>query len=657
MFRNLKATILFSLSISLSFLFFQNTIKAQTPSPSWASYVSQKVNLGSETAGGMYISDINNDDYPDIITLRKGWHQNAPNMLHTYVNLQDTASNDPKDRMFVDITDSANMNGMPNPNDTSEGVIAVAFADINNDGNVDMVRGNFYYYDPMLNNGDRCEVFLGDGKGQFTLVANNGLHDLGLVNTMGFSFLDYNKDGNIDLYIACFFYNGNTQTKQAGRLMKGNGDGTFTDVSTQAGVTKPELMYGVSVIDWNNDGWPDIATAPYCRDGGQLWKNNGDGTFTDVAGQVNYNSQEKGGDNGQNLCMWIAAPEDFDNDGDMDFFIALVHGGNDFGEGHSTIVMNSGAANDYKLSWDLNRITWKSPKSSHRGDYDASWLDWDNDGLMDLVMAQGNYMPATDRLYVLHQKTDNSFMDVTQDMGLITTTPESHDLHLLEVMDYDLDGDDDLIFCRNGKPQNLELVENKIGQDNNWIGVKLKAPVNVNKSSIGARIFVWTNGVKRMREVYAGRGNQSGQQPFAMLFGLGQNTKVDSVKVRWTDKDNSYTVVNNPTINKYIEIGPNVDGIDPHLGIPKNELAQKDIDLKLYPNPAHDFVLVQLTDNVVPEQVEIYNTLGQKMNQVKVYKNGMATWYCGIKELSAGTYILKITDNKQRTFTETFLKK
>jgi hypothetical protein len=634
--------------LSLPALLFIQFSSAKAQTPAWVSLATQDVKLASEQAFCLYVADINNDHYPDLVTVEGAWSAVAENNLRVYMNVHDTGSSDPAARIFVDVTAASGVNAKPGSTDPSRGTLVVALADINNDGNIDMVRGNYYHRLNGFNDqGDRCEVLLGDGQGHFTLVPNNGLHELGLVNTIGFSFLDYNKDGNIDLFIAPWFKDYDADIWQPGYLMKGNGDGTFTDVSAQAGITKPEPMYGASIVDWNNDGWPDIATAPYCRTRGQLLKNNGDGTFTDVAVAVGYNAKYMQGYTGRDLCMWSAAPEDYDNDGDMDFFFALVHGGATAGEGRSAIALNGGAAANYALTIDRSLITRKIPMSSHMGDYDASWFDLDNDGLLDVAMTQGTYETATDRLYIFRHLASHKLEDITGDLGLLGTS--LRDMHFVEAIDYDRDGDDDIVVCRNGQPRNLHLIRNRIGQDNNWTGVHLRAPAGVNKSCIGARIYVWSGGVKRMREVYAGRGNGAGQQPFAMLFGLGSSTSIDSITVAWPDAAGTQTTVRNPPINRYLEItgsGLSVAGTESHAQAPV---------LKLYPNPARDFILVQLSDNSIPASIVIYDMTGRKMDQAKAFPADQIT-YCSVKDLPGGQYIVKVIARNGKTFTQTFVK-
>lgn len=625
-------------------------------SSSWTRLVTSEVGLDSARAFGQFVADINNDHYPDLVTVEGAWHTGAVNNLRVYLNIQDTASTDHKDRLFVDITAQSGVNAKPDGGD-SRGTLAVALADVNNDGNIDLVKGSYYHrLATYIDSGDRCEVFLGDGMGNFNLVADNGLHELGLVNTMGFSFLDYNKDGNIDLFIPQFFKDYDANEWTTGILMQGKGDGTFTNVSAAAGINQKEPMYGSGIVDWNNDGWPDIATAPYCRTGGQLWKNNGDGTFTNVAKATGYNAQYMKGDNGQPLCMWSSVPSDFDNDGDMDFFFSLVHGGLDANEGHSTIVLNQGKEQGYKLSWDRSRTPRKSPRSTHLGDYDASWFDLDNDGLEDLVMVQGHYMPGTDRIYIFHQKADHSFEDITGQLGLINETTK--DLHLVEVFDYDLDGDDDIVFCRNGQPRTLNVIRNEIGGDNNWLGIHLNVPEGVNQNGIGTRIYLWSGGVQKMREVYAGRGNGSGQQPFSLLFGIGKSETIDSVKVLWPDAAGSYSVVYGPEINRYMEIGPETHGTDGGYptGIIAKQVAAKTTTLKVYPNPARDFVLVQLDNNEAITGLEIMDVLGRKMD-VPVRLGSGATVYCPVGQFPAGQYYIKVMTKDGVGYGEAVLKR
>ncbi len=614
----------------------------------WLSLETDNLGLGNATAFNLYVSDINNDHYPDIVAVYGGWGTATENPLRVYLNVRDTTPGSVNGRMFIDVTASSGVNAQPGGG-VSRGTLAVALADVNNDGNVDLVRGNYYHrLSSYTDLGDRCEVLLGDGRGGFILVPDNGLHELGLVNVMGFSFLDYDRDGNIDLFIAPWFKDYDKNLWDAGYLMKGNGDGTFRNVSVQAGITQQEPMYGSSVVDWNNDGWPDIATAPYCRTNGQLLKNNGDGTFTDVAGTIGYNARYMGGDNGQTMCMWGNAPEDYDNDGDMDFFFNLVHGGAGNNEGRSAIVVNGGASENYKLTPERSLTERKWLQSSHLGDYDASWLDVDNDGLMDLVMTQGYYDPPKDRLYVFRQGMDHHLTDITQELGLTGTA--QRDVHRVEAVDYDLDGDDDILYCRNGAPRDIQMLENRIGQDNNWTAVQLRPPQGVNRSSIGARIYIWSGGVQRMREVYAGRGNGAGQQPFALLFGLGSHSRIDSVRVVWPDKAGSVTTVVDPPVNRYLEI------TGTGLSVAQTQMKEDAPLLQIYPNPAREYLLIGWGGDPVAGSFEVYDVHGRRVSEPGRYRLVSGTGYYSVKDLPPGHYILRGVTGKGQVFSRVFVK-
>lgn len=238
--------------------------------------------------------------------------------------------------------------------------------------------------------------------------------------------------------------------------------------------------------------------------------------------------------------------------------------------------------------------------------------------------------------------------DITGDLGLLKN--ELKDVHFVKVMDYDLDGDDDLLVCRNGQPRSLHLIENRIGQDNNWTGVQLRAPHGVNKSCIGARIYVWSSGVQRMREVYAGRGNAAGQQPFAMLFGLGSNTVIDSVTVAWPDAAGSTTTVHNPPVNRYLEITA--------AGLSVADASNDAVPgmLKLYPNPAKDFILVQVSNNEPLERIEVYDVLGRSVNQMKKLSPDEVTVYCNTDHLPQGQYLIQVATVSGRSFSGVFMK-
>ncbi len=608
-----------------------------TPAPGW--FVPANTETGLTLSSGTQLLpcavDINHDEYPDLVsiyippdgtiyTIRK------PMIIH--LNIQDPDSDDPLARKFIDVTPQSGVHDIPG--DTGFHANCYTLADFNNDGNVDLVTGNFYYNKATyLYPNDRCQIFLGDGTGKFTWKANNGLSSIGLHNIRMLTALDYDRDGNLDLFIATYYESSTTGIRDHGYLLKGNGDGTFSDATDVSGIgVLPEAMYGSSATDYNNDCKPDIFTAPYCRSPGMVLKNEGNGTFTDMASALGYDLELTGA--GQRSCTFSVIPEDVNNDGYMDLFFTVVHGGNAPGQFRSTIGINRGPDHNYSFDIREDLLPVNQPASSHRGDYDGSFLDFDNDGLKDLVMAQGTYMPATDRTYFWQQQTDHSFREVTADLGLLI--PDMKSTGAVDVIDYDMDGDDDvLITLQSGGP--LRLWKNTIGQKNNWIAIRVQ-PVpgyHINGSGIGTRIYVYYAGKMQMREVLAGRGQHTGQQPFMLNFGLGDATAVDSVVVRWPDANCSYKVVKNPQINSRLVINSFPAGI--------NEGAPAVTELKVFPNPTAQYIVIQAHDLVRQvSDIILMDATGRKM-PCRMSESDSDKFILDLEEMPAGIYFINIS--------------
>jgi hypothetical protein len=584
---------LFAVMLLIVFVCYSN-LTAQ--SPDWLKDVSHVAGLDSAKGSRILCIDVNNDNYPDLFW---GTGDLNKNRYKLYLNIPDPEN--PGMRKYIDYTDESNVNQNRDPNKNGRIVDIAAFADVDNDGDLDLVTSIYYhrwqmYNTPELDPGDRSEVLLNDGTGKFKLVENNGLTNLiadpampsGIINATGMAFLDYDYDGKIDLYISTWFSdyaanlaNNGNGFKMPDVLLKGNGDGTFTKVTNNGVQIEPEPMYGVNATDWNNDGWQDILTCAYCRSSGSLFKNNKDGTFTDYTTQSGYTGQLIGGDHGQALCNWEAQPADFDNDGDMDLLQVQVHGGYDKGEGRTHVTINQGPENDYKLVWDLDRLRRDAPPSrTHVGDQGGTWIDIDGDSRLDIAVGQMGYsdaasntnMEGQSRLYICRQNDTAYFDDITKSLGLFYSMQEAHSM---EPCDFDLDGDQDLFVSHQvkdstGKDTLIEgvtktvytyynrmqvsLLRNDIGNKNNWISVKLDQPNGANKSGLGSRVRVFSNGVNQIREFQAGLGHFAGEQPFIMNFGMKDHNYIDSMIVTWPHKTQPKTVIYNPPMNSIIEI-------------------------------------------------------------------------------------------------------
>jgi hypothetical protein len=566
---------------------------------SWVKIVTDEVGIDAR-GFRVWVADVNGDDYPDL--LWGGDVGAVRNHIYLMLNQQDPESNNPKDRIFVDASLSSGI--QTSRIDTNDNRIAdvAALGDVDNDGDLDLVTSIYTHrsqnytnfertvYDTTIvdgkevitdstfmvirDPGDRTELLLNDGSGNFTLFENSGLNDLifddeipsGFANTSAICFLDYNRDGNLDIYFGTWFIDYALPGKERympNILVKGNGDGTFEKVG-EIGPAEP--LYGATVFDWNNDGWVDIATSSYCRTSSRLFMNMG-GEFVDATDLSNYNTQRLGGDNNQNLCQWEALPGDFDNDGDLDLLEVKVHGGYRDGEGRTTITTNAGEEGDYLLNWDLSRINRNTHPDSHIGDMGGAWMDWDNDGDLDMMIGQDGYTTANPpggvRLFFLTQDDNGIFNEVTQNLGIL---PELEDSHSMEPADYDLDGDLDLFISSTHKDtiiedgeqrivsyKRIELLENTIGNANNWIAItpELSGGMVYN----GTRIELYQEGKIMTREIHQGGGHFGNQHPETQYFGLGETARIDSIKIKFNGDTDEVVKINSLAANRHYKIG------------------------------------------------------------------------------------------------------
>lgn len=576
----------------ISTLFLAFIITSSSYSQPWFNKISDEAGLAEAKGFRVWLADVNGDDYPDL--LWGGDNGALYNSIFLMINVPNPDQNSNTKRIYKDFTAESGLQMSRIDTNDSRTVDIAALADLDNDGDLDIVTSIYgHRVQNYKSTGDRTEVMLNDGSGHFTLVENHGLSDfnfannleLGLPSASGLSFLDYDLDGNIDLYIGTWFANyvGSSADIHMGNfLFKGNGDGTF---QTGQRLGAAEALYGTNVTDWNNDGWPDIVNSPYCRTTGQFFKNV-NGQFIEASSEAGYNVQRLGGDHGQNLCQWEANPADFDNDGDMDLLEVKVHGGYDQNEGRTTITVNSGQENGFKYDWELDRIKRAAPANSHLGDQGGVWFDIDNDGRQDIGLGQNSYPSANiygqERLYLLLQNKDGNFNEVLPSTTLLDTLKEAHSM---EPADFDMDGDQDLFLSRivretiieDGVSKNItynaiELIENKRAENNNFIQVKLSKNDNIlgaNASYIGAKIFVHTCEFTQKQEIQSGLGHFAGMQPFIKTFGLWQQTSIDSVVVIYPNKAQDRVVIYGPPVNILLEVGSETKIVDMHNKYPK----------------------------------------------------------------------------------------
>jgi enediyne biosynthesis protein E4 len=476
------------------------------------------------TGCGCAFVDYDNDGWMDIFLLSgtrlTGDPPGATNRLYK----------NNRDGTFTDVTEKAGL--------TQTGwACGVCIGDYNNDGFEDIFCTSFGQNHLYRNNGD----------GTFTDVTKSaGLWNDQVRWGAGCSFLDYNRDGNLDLFVSNYVRfsfehapvpgeNSNCNWKgvpvecgprglPTGRhsLYRNNGDGTFTDVSQQSGIAKATECYGMTVVaaDLDEDGWTDIFVA--CDSTPSLlFMNNHDGTF-----------REEGvlrglalSDDGMEQAGMGVGVGDYDLDGHLDLF--KTH----FADDANGLYHNDGKGNfddvtrSSRLAVETRYISWG-----------AGIVDLDNDGNPDLFMVTGNVYPEVERKLpqyphktpraVFRNLGNRTFEELGAEAGPGVT--ESHSSRGCAFGDFDNDGDVDILIVNLNEPPSL--LRNDLKTKQNWIKVKLEG-VKSNRSAIGARVLVRYGGKVQAQSVLSQSSFYSCNDP-RLHYGLGTFNSVD-IEVFW----------------------------------------------------------------------------------------------------------------------------
>jgi hypothetical protein len=484
-----------------------------------------------ETTGcGCAFFDYDNDGWLDIFLvngtrLEAKWPVGQAPVSRLYKNNRDGT--------FTDVTVEA---GVARTG-WGQGVCA---GDYNNDGFEDLFVT--YWGD--------CVLWHNHGNGKFTDVAKKAgvTTDPGKGarrwNT-GCAFVDYDKDGRLDLFVANYIdfdpatapvpesgkclYRGlrvacGPPGLQGGRniLFHNNGDGTFTDVSAPSGILKTAGTYGLGVLvgDFDDDGWPDIYVANDSTSSA-LYKNNHDGTFTDVAIEAGaaYSADGK-----PQAGMGVSAI-DYDCDGHLDIVKT------NFAGDTSSLYRNLG-----KMVFDDQTFQAGMGRNTRFLGWGVGFADFDNDGWSDVLVTNGHVYPevgetAEESGYrerkVLYRNLGNGkFEDVSLQggPGILEKVPGRG----CAFGDFDNDGDIDvLVNCINDVPQLLRCDRTN---QNNWVKIKTVG-VKSNRSGIGARIYCTTGSHRQMDEVRSG-GSYISQSDLRVHFGIGQAGSAE-IEVHW----------------------------------------------------------------------------------------------------------------------------
>ena len=480
-----------------------------------------------ETTGtGIAVFDYDNDGWPDILivngTTLEGFPKEKAPTNHLYRNNHD--------KTFSDVT-------------TKAGLIAtgwgqgVCVGDYDNDGWEDLYV-TYYGKNRLYHN----------VKGTFYEVGNNaGVAGTGKAWGSGCAFVDYDRDGSLDLIVANYVdFDVSTAPapgERASCIWKGTpvmcgprglppaknilyhnrGDGTFEDVTAKARIDRTDAHYalGVSTLDFNDDGWPDIYIA--CDSTASiLYRNNRDGTFTDVAVTAGAAFNE----DGRAQAGMGATVADFDGDGRLDIFKT------NFSDDTSTLYRNNG-------NGTFTDVTFAAGLGLHTQylGWGTMFFDFDNDGWPDLIAANGHVYPEVDKYHLgssyqeprilYHNNGNGTFTDISANAGPgITTSSSARGLAIGDLWN---DGRLSVLISNvNAKPS---LLINDARSTNHWVTFKLTG-TRSNRDAIGAKITVKAGKRLFVDEVRSGSSYISNSD-MRVHFGLGSADRVDSVEVRW----------------------------------------------------------------------------------------------------------------------------
>jgi hypothetical protein len=516
-----------------------------------------------ETTGcGAGFIDYDNDGWEDIILVNGTRLDPMPSgqapMTRLYHNNRDGT--------FTDVTARAGLTR------TGWGQ-AICIGDFDNDG----------YDDIFISYFGKNALYRNNRDGTFTDVAEKA----GVANNRsrwasGCAFLDYDKDGNLDLFVASYIdldlktaplpetgpclYKGLTVacgppglTGGVNTLYHNNGDGTFTDVSEKAGIRKTNGTYGLGVLvaDFDNDGWPDIYVADDSAPA-VLYHNNKNGTFTDIGTEAGCAFSIDGK---PQAGMGVSAG-DYDRDGWLDIFKTNFSGDT------STLYHNAG-------NGTFDDLTFKAGvgMSTRWLGWGCGFVDVDNDGWPDIFLVNGHVYPEVEKLSteagynqrkVLYRNLQNGkFEDVSTRAG--TAVMEPSPARGCAFGDYNNDGAIDiLINTVNAAP---ELLKCERDNRNHWITIKAVG-VTSNRSGVGARIKCTTDDGSQIDEVRSG-GSYYSQNDLRVHFGLGKYDRINRLEIKWPDgRVDSFTGI---AANQFLTIkeGSGIVRVTPPVGAGK----------------------------------------------------------------------------------------
>ncbi len=497
--------------------------------------------LPETTGAGCAFLDYDNDGWMDIYLVNSGkcdFYDPAP-------PLRNALYRNNRDGTFTDVTSQAGVGA----GGYGQGV---AVGDYDGDGFPDIYVTQY----------GRSILYRNNGDGTFSDVTEKaGVAAPGWASSA--AWFDYDNDGRLDLFVCQFVEFNKSRNKdchvgpggQAGYciprvyrpmsswLFHNNGDGTFTDVSKSSGIANSlGKAWGAVVTDLNNDGRMDLFVANDTT-ANFLFMNRGGGRFEEIGTQagVAYSSE------GRPRSGMGTDSADFDQDGWMDLFVAnidhemysIYHNNKDETFDDMAMATGIGAATRLMSGWGLK------------------FFDYDNDGNVDLLLANGNPDDLIETLHpgvtyreppILFHNTGRGFQNVSAQSGPVFSTPIS--ARGLALGDFDNDGAVDVLISINDAAP--LLLRNNAARTNHWLGVRLVGK-KCNRDAVGARV-TWQAGDLRRSVMKVGGGSYLSAHDPRLVLGLGPRTKLDWLEVRWPQPSGRMERFAGLPVDRYITI-------------------------------------------------------------------------------------------------------
>jgi len=476
-------------------------------------------NIVEATGPGCLIFDYNNDGFPDIFFVNGRWHPDISDNKGRILKgkLKNALYRNNGDGTFTDVTEEA---GLAGPDDAYG--MAASCADYDNDGYLDLYVCNY----------GRNILYHNNGDGTFTDVTEkSGLASPGW--SVAAPWFDYDGDGFLDVFVVHYldydkgafqrtgaYYKADNfpgplaYPGQPNRLYRNNGNGTFTDITKEAGLWAPNGRgMGAVACDIDGDGNIDIFVTNDAMPN-NCWMNDGKGHFKDKAVEMGVAFGE-GGQGVSHMGPFVA---DVDHNGLLDILIPDM--------GYSCLLLQT-RPGFFKDVTTQNGVALMCGQFTGWG---GLLIDLDNDGHPDLFIANGDpHHLYPEEAVLARNDGTGKFIDVAQDCGEFFST--KHVGRGAAFADFNNHGNlDILMMAVNERPH---LLRNNGGSGNNWLKV---VPVRKDTGMvvIGARVTVRANNLQMLQPVIAVNGYLVSNDP-RPHFGLGKATKADSVEIRWPD--------------------------------------------------------------------------------------------------------------------------